>query len=107
MAKSQTYIVPFKGGIISPGYLGNILQLAAVCRIEHVSFSLRQEMILHVPLQKVHGFELGCRQENISARKIKNALPNIVSSYVASGLSMQENWLREGLYKDVFELFDY
>ena len=75
MTKFQAYIISFKGGIISPGYLDNILQLASVCRIEHVSFSLRQEMILHVPLTKVKDFELGCREQNISANKIKNALP--------------------------------
>src|SRR6188474_470680 len=107
MAKSQTYIISFKGGIISPGYLDNILQLASVCKIEHVSFSLRQEIIIDVPLLKMQDFEYGCSEQNIMAHKLKNVVPNIISSYVAAGLSMQEGWLREGIYKDVFELFDY
>jgi rubredoxin len=107
MAKSQTYIIPFKGGIISPGHLNHVLQIAAGCRIEHVTFSLRQELIIHVPSVHVQVFEAGCKMQNITAHKLKNTAPNIVSSYVAAGFSTQETWLREGLYKDVFELFDY
>jgi rubredoxin len=107
MTKFQTYILPFKAGIISPGYLDNILQVAAACRIEHVSFSLRQEMIIHVPSSKIQDFEHGCSTQNIMAHTLKKIVPNIVSSYVAAGLSAQETWLREGIYKDVFELFDY
>ncbi|HEX5154804.1 MAG TPA: rubredoxin [Parafilimonas sp.] len=107
MTKFQTYILPFKAGIISPGYLDNILQVAAAGRIEHVSFSLRQEMVIHVPLSKIQDFEHGCREQNIIAHPLKKIVPNIVSSYIATGLSMQETWLREGIYKDVFELFDY
>jgi hypothetical protein len=33
--------------------------------------------------------------------------PNIVSSYIADGIFNQENWLKEGVYKDIFDLFDY
>ncbi len=107
MTKSQTYILPFKAGIISPGYLDNILEIAMVCKIEHVSLSLRQEMIMHVPSFKIQDFEHECRERNIIAHTVKRMMPNIISSYVAVGLSVQESWLREGVYKDIFELFDY
>ena len=39
--------------------------------------------------------------------KKKQALPNIVSSYPAAGIFTTDTWLREGVYKDVFGLFDY
>jgi len=89
MIKSQAYILPFKAGIISPGYLDNILRVAAACRIEHVSFSLRQEMVIHVPSSKIQDFEHGCNEQNIMAHAVKKMVPNIVSSYVAAGLSVK------------------
>lgn len=33
--------------------------------------------------------------------------PNIVSSYVTEDVFYHANWLREGVYKDILDLFDY
>ncbi len=36
-----------------------------------------------------------------------NCTPNIVSTYPAAEIFATDSWLREGVYKDVFDLFDY
>jgi hypothetical protein len=38
----------------------------------------------------------------------EDAYPNIISSYVADTIfTHHEGWLREGVYKDIFDLFDH
>jgi hypothetical protein len=35
------------------------------------------------------------------------SIPNIVSSYVADTIFNTEGWLKEGVYKDIFDLFTH
>src|SRR4051794_27741703 len=49
MALTQTVNINFKAGIVSPGYLKEVLQLAADARVETVHFGLRQQLIIDVP----------------------------------------------------------
>jgi rubredoxin len=107
MALAQTVYINFKGGIISPGYLKEVLQLAADARIETVYFGLRQQLIIDVPASYFNTFDKACRQKQINFEMKRNALPNIVSSYAAAGIFTGDTWLREGAFKDVFNLFDY
>src|SRR3954462_2433503 len=107
MALTQTVYINFKGGIISPGYLKEVLQLAADARVETVHFGLRQQLIIDVPVSYFDAFGKMCRQKQISFEIKKSTLPNIVSSYAAAGIFSGDSWLREGVFKDVFNLFDY
>lgn len=107
MKQSQTYVINFKGGIVPVGHLNEILELLSVLKIESVRFGLRQEMIVEVPGKSITAFTAACKQQAIHAVAQKKALPNIVSSYAGANIFNGESWVREGLYKDVFELFDY
>src|SRR3954447_25802458 len=107
MALTHTVYIKFKGGIISPGYLKEVLQLAADARVETVHFGLRQQLIIDVPVNYFDAFDKACRQRQIGYEIKRNALPNIVSSYAAAGIFSGDTWLREGVFKDVFNLFDY
>jgi len=105
--KTQNVTINFTGGIVSPGYLKQVLEVAQHARVKEVRFGLRQQMRLDVPAQFFALFEQLCKEKNIAVYKTKDALPNIVSSYAASGIFATDSWLREGVYKDVFALFNF
>jgi rubredoxin len=107
MAQFQTVQINFTGGIVSPGDLKEILEVAAASKVAQVRFGLRQQLILDVPTKHFTVFEKGCLNKCIIFYKRKENVPNIVSSYPATDIFTTDTWLREGVYKDVFDLFDY
>lgn len=107
MNRSKTYSINFKGGIVSPGYLKEILSAAAQARVDQVRFGLRQNMFIEVQGKYIAAFEDACKSNGIEAFEKSAALPNIVSAYPATHLYAGDSWLREGVYKDIFDLLDY
>ena len=103
--QTQSIAINFKGGIVSPGYLKEILQAAQESRVTDIRFGLRQQMMMDVPAQYFEKFKASCESKNIIFYKSRDASPNIVSSYPAAGIFTSDNWLREGVYKDIFDLF--
>lgn len=105
--QSQTFIINFTGGIVSPGYLKEILKVAQEARVSHVRFGLRQQLILEVPAIFGDAFKKACTEKGVVVYKLKDALPNIVSSYPAADIFTTDSWMREGVYKDIFDSFHY
>jgi rubredoxin len=105
--QSRCVTINFKGGIVSPGYLKEILQVARESRVDDVSFGLRQQLIIEVPSKHFEKFSSLCSSKDIAFYKAKGAMPNIVSSYPAAAIFTNDSWLREGTYKDIFDLFNY
>ncbi len=99
--------INFTGGIVSPGYLKDILEIAHAARVSRVHFGLRQQMLMDVPGKYFDAFSAACNEKGIEFYKSREVSPNIISSYPAAGIFNNENWLREGLYKDIFNQFDY
>lgn len=107
MASTEIIYINFKGGIVSPGHFKEVIEIAASAKVSHVGLGLRQQLIMEVPARNLTSFSKACREKNIRFEKEKITFPNIVSSYQASGIFTADSWLREGVYKDVFNLFDY
>lgn len=105
MAK-QSHLVRFNftGGIISPGYLLEILEAAEAARVEDVRFGLRQQLFLQVPFKHFDVFENTCRGKGVEFQ-LEDGTPNITSSYPAAGIFINDSWLTEGTYKDIFDAF--
>jgi rubredoxin len=105
----QTHLVTinFTGGIVSPGYVKDILETAHSARVSHVRFGLRQQLIMEVPAAFYHVFASACSERSIEVNKTCDALPNIVSSYPAADIFTTDSWMREGVYKDIFSSFHY
>lgn len=103
---TQTVSINFTGGIISPGQLLTILDIAEAARVTQVRFGLRQQLLLEVQGKYAKQFETDCEREQINWHSYGTA-PNITSSYPGAGIFINEGWLTEGIYKDVFSLFDY
>lgn len=107
MKNSHIIKINFKGGIISPGELYNILVAARNCGLPHARFGLRQQLLFDVFPSELRTFTgelklLGCDFEVDS-----DIHPNIVSSYPAEEIFINNTWLSEGVYKDIFDLIDY
>lgn len=107
MSQTQPIFINFKGGIVSPGYLKDILITAAAAQVSHASFGLRQQLIMDIPVHQFESFKKNCANKNISFHEGHNDSRNIVSSYGAVNIFSQESWLSEGVYKDVFDLFNH
>lgn len=105
----QSFIkINVRGGILSPGTLKGIIEVARRFRVSNLTFGERQNIYLRTfidasDLKK--NFEYF---ESFDFELNKNNHPNIVSSYVAEEIfSEANNWLTEGIYKDVLDGFDF
>ncbi|HWJ25302.1 MAG TPA: hypothetical protein VNS32_02100, partial [Flavisolibacter sp.] len=103
----QSVSINFTGGIISPGYLKEILEAAQIAKVQDVRFGLRQQLVLEVPKPFFEEFERDCKGRGIMTYDQKKALPNILSSYPAAGIFTTESWVREGVFKDIFDSLQF
>ncbi|MBC9913000.1 rubredoxin [Chitinophaga varians] len=101
--QTHTISVNFRGGIIPPGVLLDLLEVAAEATVTHIRFGLRQQLLLNVPDKQLSAFQAACNDRQIDF----SAHPNILSTYPAAGIFLHDTWLVEGIYKDVFNQFDY
>ncbi|MGX5819749.1 rubredoxin [Chitinophaga lutea] len=91
------------GGIVSPGALSTLLDVAAESGIGEVRFGLRQDVLIEADQQHMPAFRDRCTASGISF----SGTPNITSAYVACGIFAPDSWLTEGVYKDVFDQFTW
>ena len=107
MKNINTIKVNFKGGIISPGDLYNILVAAAKSGLLYVRFGLRQQLLLDVAIEEMKNITAELDGLGTNYEINKEEFPNIVSSYPAEEVFITNTWLSEGVYKDIFDLLDY
>lgn len=107
MNYKYTIKINFTGGIISPGDLLNILDAADYCGIKHVSFGLRQQLFIKAESDNYKLFIKALQGRQINYEVGADIHPNIVSSYAAEEIFSSRTWLSEGVYKDIFDAFDY
>jgi rubredoxin len=107
LRNSHIIKINFKGGIISPGDLYNILVAAGKSGVFYVRFGLRQQLLFDVSTEEIKKIsaELNLLGHNFEVDR--DDLPNIVSSYPAEEIFITHTWLSEGVYKDIFDLVDY
>lgn len=105
--KKHQVKVNLPGGIVSIGDLLQILNTLEESEIETVRFGTRQQLYFSVDEDKLedieHGFFISDTEFEIDTDK----QPNIISSYVTEDIFNNSNWLREGVYRDVLDAFNY
>ncbi|MGR3811103.1 rubredoxin [Jiulongibacter sp. NS-SX5] len=99
--------VNYLGGIASPGELRNLLEILRICEVSDLRFGLRQQLIFKVSVLHEKTFNQRMEKAGIDHYIDGNPHPNVVSSYVAEEVFQSGNWLTEGIYKDVFDGFDF
>lgn len=97
----------FTGGIVSPGYLYSLLQTLQTAGLTEVRFGLRQQLLADVSAKEYNQVVQALDAAQVDYENNKDEHPNITSSYPAASIFIRETWLGEGMYKDVFDLFDY
>ncbi len=107
MKQRYTIKVNFRGGIISPGELYNILVAATKAGMYYVSFGLRQQLLIDTPSETVHILTEELKKLEVFFEKDADDFPNIISSYPAEEVFIHNTWLSEGIYKDIFDAIDY
>jgi rubredoxin len=100
------------GGIISPGTLLEIVNVAKQADIKQLSFGSRQQLLLMLKTDSINGGGImGLKNKladlNVEFEENYDYFPNIISSYCAEEVFPTGIWLSEGIYKDIFDLFEY
>jgi rubredoxin len=96
------------GGFISAGDLYEILLIAESADATDIRFGNRQQLYFNVADERLEDLQLDMLKAEISYEVDEDRYPNIISSYIADTIfTHQEGWLREGVYKDIFDKFDY
>jgi rubredoxin len=107
MKQSLTVKINFRGGITSPGAFYNMLVAARMAGVRHVSFGLRQQLLIEVPLEMVSILSEELKKLGVLFETDINEYPNIISSYPAEEVFIHNTWLSEGVYKDILDGIDY
>ena len=107
MRHAFRFKVNFTGGIISPGSLLNVLEALEAASITELRFGLRQQLLIDVSAKDHNNLAASLKKHQIFYEVNKEDFPNILSSYAAEEIFIRDSWVREGVYKDIFDLFDY
>jgi hypothetical protein len=103
----HTIKINLPGGIVAAGDLLVILNAAEKAGISTVSLGNRQQLFLSVTDSELEDLEHEFLMEDIEYEKDADTYPNIISSYVSEDIFSVSNWLREGVYKDILDEFDF
>ncbi|MEB0261914.1 MULTISPECIES: rubredoxin domain-containing protein [unclassified Mucilaginibacter] len=95
------------GGVVAAGDLYEILVLAQNAGATQIRFGNRQQLYFEIDASELDALDIELLKAGVDYEADAAEYPNMVSSYIADGIFNQENWLKEGVYKDVFDLFNY
>lgn len=104
---ANTVTINFRGGIISPGTLYDIMVAAQKAKLMNVRFGLRQQLIIDMETYTVPVFTAEMDRLGVQYEVDATQFPNIISSYPAEDVFIRDTWLSEGVYKDILESIDY
>jgi rubredoxin len=107
MRHAFRFNINFTGGIISPGSMLNILYALERAGIQEIRFGLRQQLLIDVSLKDHDKVAAALHIHDVFYEVNKEEFPNILSSYPAEEIFIKDSWVKEGVYKDIFDQFDY
>lgn len=99
--------VNLPGGVVSAGDLYEILMIAENAGATDISIGNRQQLYFTIAGDRLEDLETDMFRGEISYEIDSDQFPNIVSSYVTDNIFNTDSWLKEGVYKDIFDLFDF
>lgn len=95
------------GGFVSAGDLYEMLVIAENAGARDVRFGNRQQLFFGINDTEMEDMETDMLRAGIDYEVNADEFPNMISSYVCDAIFSQESWLREGVYKDILDLFNY
>jgi hypothetical protein len=107
MKNNNIIKINFKGGIIPPNDLYNILLAASKAGLLFIRFGLRQQVLLDVEIDYLDILTTELNNLGIPYELNDEQHPNIMSSSPAEEVFVNNTWLKENEYKEIFTAFDY
>ncbi|WP_184547470.1 rubredoxin [Mucilaginibacter sp. FT3.2] len=107
MSKKQLIKINLPGGVASAGDFYEMLIIAQNAGAGQIRFGNRQQLYFEIDAEQLEDLEFDMLGAGIDHEINSDQYPNITSSYIADGIFNHENWLKEGVYKDIFDLFNY
>lgn len=95
------------GGIYVPSLLKDISTKAEICGAKNINFGPRQEIFFNIHKSRINEFKKLMNEASHEYEVDSDNHPNIVSSYPAEGIFSGDYWLSEGIYKDIFDQFEF
>lgn len=95
------------GGYVSAGDLYEILLIAENVGAKHIRFGNRQQLYFSVLDRDLETLEMEMLRMSVAYEVDMDEYANIISSYVCDTIFSNESWLKEGVYRDIFDLFNY
>lgn len=95
------------GGYISAGDLYEILLIAENVGAKHIRFGNRQQLYFSIKNSDLETLEMEMLRMGVAYEVDSDEHPNIISSYVCDTIFSNESWLKEGVYRDIFDLFNH
>jgi rubredoxin len=95
------------GGVVSAGDLYEILLIAENAGADAVRIGNRQQLYFNIAESSLEDLQTDMLMAEISYEINSDQFPNIISSYVADSIFNTESWIKEGVYKDIFDLFNF
>jgi rubredoxin len=107
MFRKQVIKINLPGGIVAAGDLHAWMDAAERCGIKQVQLGNRQQLYFLCENAPAMAFTKELDRIGVIYERNSDEFPNILTSYVTEDVFQNSNWLGEGLYKDVLQLFDY
>ncbi|HEX5025238.1 MAG TPA: rubredoxin [Agriterribacter sp.] len=107
MKNINTIKVNFKGGIISLEDFYNILLAAGKSGLRCVRFGLRQQLFLDISIEELGNLTAELDMLGVSYEVNNEEFPNIMSSFPAEGVFINNTWLTENVYSEIFESINH
>jgi rubredoxin len=95
------------GGVVSAGDLYELLLIAENAGAKNIRIGNRQQLFFHITADQLEDMEMDMLRAEISYEINNDEFPNIISSYVTDAIFNTESWIKEGVYKDIFDLFNF
>ncbi|WP_201987523.1 rubredoxin [Hymenobacter rubidus] len=103
----STIAINLPGGMVPAGELLTVLTAAEKAGVEQVQLGHRQQLLLQVEPARRQALLQALAAADLWGEPDPEKHPNLVSSYVGENVFYSAGWLREGVYKDILDLFDY
>ncbi|WP_183556719.1 rubredoxin [Mucilaginibacter sp. SP1R1] len=109
MDEKATYCIKINlpGGVVSAGDLYELLLIAENAGATNIQIGNRQQLFFHIEASQLEDMETDMLSAEISYEINEEEFPNIISSYVTDAIFNTESWIKEGVYKDIFDLFNF
>jgi rubredoxin len=95
------------GGVVSAGDFYEILEIAENAGATALSIGNRQQLYFCIDEERLEDLQTDMLVAEIQYEVNEDNFPNIISSYVTDSIFNTESWLKEGVYKDIFDLFTF